>query len=148
MAGHRLSLVGEDALVARDGDVYIAAQPSEADLDAWASRGVKLVVNLRSRAETADLPFDPPTAMAARGMSYLDIPMGGTDGVGPHIRERLTAALKAATGPTVLHCAAGPRAVYAYAAHLLAEGEATPEEIADFGWPGPMNLDVIAALSR
>jgi uncharacterized protein (TIGR01244 family) len=146
MSVHHLTLLDEHALVARDGNVYIAAQPTEADLDAWAARGVKLVINLRSRAENAGLPFDPDAAAAARAMSYVAIPMGGADGVSPQIRERLTEALKSAQGPAALHCASGPRAVYAYAAHLLAEGEATPDDIADLGWPGPINFDVIAMM--
>src|SRR5262249_2418166 len=139
---HHLTLVRKNALVARDGDVFIAAQPSEADLDAWAASGVKLVVNTRSRAENAGLPYNAVEAMKARGMAYVEIPMGGADGVTPEIREKLTEALKGAAGPTVIHCAGGPRAAYAYAAHLLAEGEATPEDIEDFGWPGGLDPEV------
>jgi uncharacterized protein (TIGR01244 family) len=143
---HHLALVGVHALVARDGDVLIAAQPQEADLDAWAEAGAKTVVNLRSRQENTGLPYDAPAAMAARGMAYAEIPMGGADGVSPAVTARLTEVLADATRPVVLHCAGGPRAAYAYAAHLLTEGLATPEEIANFGWPGGLNPDVLATL--
>ncbi len=147
MASHRLNLLDEHALVARDGDVHLAGQPAAADLDAWAARGVTLVVNFRSRAENAALPFDPAAEAAARGMAYVEIPMGGPDGVSPAVTARLTEALGSAAGPVVLHCHSGPRAVYAYAAHLLATGEATPEDIEDLGWPGELNPDVLAALA-
>ncbi len=146
MAAHRFTSVGAHALVARDGDVYIAAQPRESDLDAWAARGVKTVVNLRSRVENESLPYRAQDAMAARGFAYTEIPMGGADGVSPEIRERLTKALSAAKGPVVLHCAGGPRAAYAYAAHLIAEGQASPDEVADIGWPGGLSPDVLGAL--
>ena len=142
----RLALVGENAIVARDGDVYIAGQPSPADLDDWQARGVRHLVNLRSRAETQELPFDLAAEAAARGMTYTEIPMGGLDGVHPEIRERLTAALADAEGPVALHCAGGPRAAYAYAAHLIATGALRPEDLETLGWPGPMPPDVIAAL--
>ena len=77
----RLSPIDGAALVARDGDVYIAGQPTPDDFDAWAARGVKTVVNMRSRAETASLPFDSAKEAQARGLRYLAIPMGGEDRV-------------------------------------------------------------------
>jgi len=147
MSGHRFELMGESALVARDGDVYIAGQPTEADLDAWAARGVKLVVNLRSRAEKAELPYLAPAALESRGMVYLEIPMGGADGIGPHVREQLTEALAGRTpGPVVLHCRTGPRAACAYAAHLLAEGQLGPEGAAGLGWPGGLPPEALGML--
>ena len=142
----RLSPLGEHALVAHDGDVYIAAQPTTDDLDAWAAQGVTTVVNFRSQAETAALPFSASAESEARGMRYLDIPMGGADGVSPDIRTRLTALLADAEGPVVLHCRTGMRAANAYAAHLLAEGEASGEDLADFGWPGGLSGQTLEML--
>lgn len=146
MTAHRFTPVGKNALVAQDGDIYIAGQPRESDLDAWKARGVTTVVNLRSRAENQGLPYKADAAMTARGFRYAEIPMGGMDGVSPGIRERLTEVLAEADGPVVLHCAGGPRAAYAYAAHLIAEGEATEAEVDDMGWPGGLSPDVLAAL--
>lgn len=139
----RFEPVRENALVARDGDVFIAGQPTLADLDAWAARGVGLVVNLRSRAETAALPFDADAEVAARGMRYEDIPMGHADGVSPAITARLSDALADAAGPVVLHCRTGPRAAHAYAAHLIAKGE----DISNLGWPGGLSRETMAALT-
>jgi uncharacterized protein (TIGR01244 family) len=136
------------ALVARDGDILIAAQPTEADLDAWAADGVATVVNFRSRAETAALPFDPAAEAAARGLRYTEIPMGGDDGVSPDIVDRLAELLADADGPVVLHCRTGSRAAHAYAAYLSVEGEADAEDLADFGFPGGLSADTLAALAR
>jgi uncharacterized protein (TIGR01244 family) len=146
MTARRFTPVGANALVAQDGDVYIAGQPKESDLDAWAARGVKTVVNLRSRAENQTLPYEAQEAMAARGFRYAEIPMGGADGVSPRIREQLAEVLSEAEGPVVLHCAGGPRAAYAYAAHLLAEGRVTPDQVDDIGWPGGLNPEILGAL--
>lgn len=146
MTAHQFKPVGTNALVAQDGDVYIAAQPRETDLDAWKARGVTTVVNLRSRAENAGLPYKAQDAMATRGFRYAEIPMGGADGISPLVREQLDAVLADANGPVVLHCAGGPRAAYAYAAHLIAKGEATLEDADAMGWPGGLSPDVLGAL--
>lgn len=143
---HRLSSVDEDSLVARDGDVYIASQPSLEDLDAWADRGVTTVVNFRSRAENASLPFDPAAEAQARGMSYVSIPMGGADGIASDIPARLDEVLADADGPVVLHCRTGVRAANAYAARLVADGEASEDDLDDFGWPGGLSQDMLAQL--
>jgi uncharacterized protein (TIGR01244 family) len=135
------------ALVAHDDEIYIAAQPSEADLDAWAAAGVTAVVNLRSRAETAALPFDSAAAAAARGLQYTEIPMGGADGVSSDIVDRLAEVLRDAEGPVVLHCRTGSRAAHAYAAYLQSEGEAHADDLANFGFPGGLSADTLSALS-
>jgi uncharacterized protein (TIGR01244 family) len=136
------------AIVARDGDLFIAAQPTPEDLDAWAAQGVTIVVNLRSRAETAELPFDPAAEAAARGLNYSEIPMGGSDGVSPDIVDQLAAILKDAEGPVVLHCRTGSRAAHAYAAYLQSQGEADATDLADFGWPGGLDAATVSALTR
>lgn len=136
------------AIVARDGDLFIASQPSPEDLDAWAAQGVTTVVNLRSRAETAELPFDSSAEMAARGFAYSEIPMGGADGVSPDIVDQLAAILENAEGPVVLHCRTGTRAAHAYAALLQAQSELGAEGLANFGWPGGLDAATVDALTR
>jgi len=145
--GARLSPVDEHAIVVRDGDVLIAAQPTEADLDAWAAMGVTTVVNMRSQAENANLPYSPMEAMNARGMSYVEIPMGRADGVSPDMRDALGEVLAAAEGPIVVHCRSGTRVAHAYAAHLLATGQMTAADVADFGWAGGLSSQTMAALA-
>lgn len=142
----RLTPVEEGhAIVARDGALFIAAQPTEDDLDAWKAQGVTTVVNLRSQAETAELSFDSAAEMAERGFAYSEIPMGGADGVSPDIVDQLAAILENAEGPVVLHCRTGSRAAHAYAAYLQSRGEA---DIADFGWPGGLDASTVDALTR
>lgn len=144
----RLQPVGEDDLVAHDGDVYIASQPTPEDLDAWAARGITTVVNFRSHAETAALAFDPAAEAAARGLKYSEIPMGGDDGISPDIVDQLAAVLQNADGPVALHCRSGSRAANAYAAYLLKDGEANESDLADFGFPGGLKPETLQALTR
>lgn len=145
--GARLTPVDEHAIVVRDGDVFIAAQPTEADLDAWAAMGVTTVVNMRSQAENTNLGYSPVEAMTARGMSYVEIPMGRADGVSPDIRNRLGDVLAEVDGPIVVHCRSGTRVAHAYAAHLIATGAMSPSELADFGWGNGLSSSMMAALA-
>ncbi len=132
-----LTPVDDAPLLARDGRVFLAGQPSLSDFDAWAADGVTTVVNMRSRAEIDALPYNPATEAAARGLSYWEIPMGRGDGYDPSQRARLTALLRDTEGATVLYCRTGRRASWAYAAHLVAEDGLTPDAVAALDWPHP-----------
>ncbi len=131
--------VDEGPLLARRGDVFLAGQPRLADFDAWAARGVTTVINMRSRAEIAALPYDSAAEAAARGLRYWEIPMGRADGYDPAQRAQLTALLNARDGPVVLYCRTGRRVSWAYAAHLIADGAAPRDTIEALDWPRPLS---------
>ncbi len=126
--------------------VAIAAQPDVSDLDVWAADGATLVVNLRSREETDGLPFDESQAVIDRGMAYLDIPVGGADGVSSEAVSRLARALADHPGPVVLHCRSGMRAAHVYAAHLMASGELAPDRLDEIGYDRPWSNDMLDKL--
>jgi len=106
-----------------DGRVYVAGQPSEAALAKLKERGVTAVVNLRTPTEMADpkqVPFDEAAVVAAAGLEYVHIPLGGRDF--PYTTEaveRFAAVLDRHRGPVLLHCTAGVRASYVWAAYLI-----------------------------
>lgn len=106
-----------------DGRVYIAGQPSEAALAKLKERGVTAVVNLRTPAEMADpkqVPFDEAAAVAALGLEYVHIPLGGSDF--PYRTEavdRFAAVLDRHPGPVLLHCTVAGRASYLWTAYLI-----------------------------
>ena len=76
--GVAMSEPNSDSIVSRHGDIALASQPSEADLDAWAAAGTVLVVNSRTPEETAALHFDMRTAVESRGMRYAELPIGAS----------------------------------------------------------------------
>ena len=116
-------------------DVYSAGQPTEAELDALAHRGVHTIINLRHPSEA--LEFDEADVVAALGMHYVGIPVTGAQDLTPETIARFSQALEDARsrGPVLVHCGSANRvgAVIALeqawvqrqsAGHALAAGRA------------------------
>ena len=136
-----------DPVVCRHGRIALASQPDEADLDRWAGDGVGLVVNSRTPEETAGLPFDMASAVADRGMQYVELPIGGPWGAAPELTVKLGALLEAdPERKVVLHCRSGTRSAHLYAAWLIASGEATDAPFDTMGWPGGRDTAMVQAL--
>ncbi|WP_291844948.1 sulfur transferase domain-containing protein [Maricaulis sp.] len=134
------------AIVARHNSVWLASQPNEADLDAWAADGARIVINSRTHEETASLPFDMAAAVAARGMHYVEMPIGGSHGAGPALTRALGEILQADDGPVVMHCRSGTRSAHLYAAHLIATGQAGDDPFETMNWPGGRDPGMVRAL--
>ena len=137
----------DDIIICRHDSVAFAPQPTEADLDAWAEQGVKLVINSRTPGELAGLPFDMPSAVESRGMSYLSLPLGGTYPATPALTVALGKALDETDGPVVMHCKSGMRSAHLYAAHLKSRDRSLAEPLDIIGWPGGRDAQVVAALT-
>ena len=135
-----------EALVSQHGRVFLASQPSQSDLMAWAEAGVSTVINSRTPEETADLPFDLKQAVESRGMVYVEMPIGGAYGASPIHTAELAAILDKAPGNVVLHCRTGTRSAHLYAAHLISVGQAGSNPFETMGWPGPADPSLVRAL--
>ena len=97
---------GKIARVSRLADVYLASQPTAADLAEAKNLGIKTVINLRPDAETKG--FDERRAVEAAGLAYVHIPFAAddvTDAVFDQAREQL----KSAPRPLLLHCGTANR---------------------------------------
>ncbi|TLX23061.1 beta-lactamase hydrolase domain-containing protein [Thermomonas fusca] len=89
--------------------LYTAGQPAASDWQAIKARGVRTVVNLRPQGELKDR--DEAAEVRAAGLHYIEIPVGGAEGINPANARALHAALAPAHGGGVLvHCASGNRA--------------------------------------
>ena len=103
-------------------DWYIGPQPSVADLEEMKSKGVSLVISTRLPAELEKLDFDEASAVQARGMQYLNIPVGGADHpFAPSMLETFSQAVAANKGPILMHCRSGYRVSVLAAAYLIKE---------------------------
>ena len=134
------------AIVARCGDIAFASQPALRDLDRWAADGVTLVINSRTPEETASLGFDLAAQVAARGMRYAEMPIGGAWGADPALTAALPGLLTGAGGPVVMHCRSGTRSAHLYAAHRVTGGEPLETVFDAIGWHGGRDLDLVRAL--
>ena len=115
----------------RAGRLYFGGQPTRDDLEALRRDGVSLVINLRSVSEVEDrerTPFDPAAAAERLGMTYVHIPMGGSDGYETEQVRAFAEALEASNGSALIHCASGGRARAVWMAYLITERGYAPAE--------------------
>ena len=103
-------------------DIFIGGQPEDLDIAAMRDKGITHVVNFRTPNEMARLDFDEEAALAAAGISYTPIPLGGEDfPYTPAAVEQLTGFMKSRQGPVLLHCGSGYRASVVTVAWLVQE---------------------------
>ena len=89
------------------GDVYLAGQPSAADLAEAKKIGIKTVINLRPDAENKD--FDERRAVEAEGLAYVHIPVAGARDLTDDVFDKAREQLRTAERPLLLHCATANR---------------------------------------
>jgi uncharacterized protein (TIGR01244 family) len=89
--------------------VLSGGQPTEEQIAAAGAAGYKTVINLRADSESG-FAWEPAAVQAA-GMTYVSIPVPGSEDFTKDNVIRLDAALKAAEakGPVLLHCTSGNR---------------------------------------
>ena len=132
--------------VVRHDRIILAAQPDLAALDAWADAGATALVNSRTPEETASLPFDLKAEVEARGLTYLELPIGGAYGASPALAGQLAELLDSTEGDVVMHCKSGTRSAHLYGALLLSR-DASIENVFDhIGWPAGRDPNMVAAL--
>lgn len=99
---------------------FTGPQPALEDLAPLRAAGVKRVVSLRTPEEMEELAFDQGEALAALGMDYVHIPVGGDDHpYSPAQLDTLAAALDRDDATTLLHCRSGWRASVLLVAYLV-----------------------------
>lgn len=111
--------------------LYTAAQPAATDWSTIAARGVGTVIDLRAPGELKDR--DEAAEVHAAGMRYLSIPVAGAGGIDDANASRLRAALEAANGPVLVHCASGNRVGGLLALMEARSGAMTAEQALEFG---------------
>ena len=111
--------------------VVSSGQPSAADLAALQRRGFSTVISLRTAGE--DPGFDEAAEAEKLGMTYINIPVGVSEGLTIETAVQLRAVLAQSTAPALVHCGSGNRvgALYAIGAYEL-DG-ASVEEALEIG---------------
>ena len=111
--------------------LYTAGQPAATDWPAIAARGVGTVIDLRAPGELKDR--NEAVEVRAAGMRYVSIPVAGAGGIDDANANALRAALDAADGPVLVHCASGNRAGGLLALMQAQSGAMTIEQALEFG---------------
>jgi len=91
--------------------ITLAGQPSDDELRGLKERGFAMVINNRPAEEFAE----PEAPKIPAGIEYVDIPFTSATLAPEHVAQT-RAALRAAKGPVLAHCAGGTRSATVVAA--------------------------------
>jgi uncharacterized protein (TIGR01244 family) len=97
-------------------DLWFAAQPDDAALEAARDHGIGVVIDLR---EPGEREWDEQGAVESLGMTYHRVPVPKGEPFPPEAIARIDALVADAAGPVLLHCSTGNRAAGWYAIHLV-----------------------------
>ncbi len=105
------------------GDIYLAGQPSPEDFQEFKIRGVKSVLNLRTKDE---MDFDEAKTLKSLGLEYHHVPIAGPDSLTDENFDKLRKLLnEKQQRPMLLHCTAANRVGAVWLAHRVLDGGLT-----------------------
>ena len=123
--------VTQVALMQPRPGLYTAGQPAADDWAAIAAVGVGTVIDLRAPGELKDR--DEAAEVRSAGLRYVSIPVAGAGGIDDANAKALRAALDAADGPVLVHCASGNREGGLLTLMQARSGAMTTEQALEFG---------------
>lgn len=104
-------------------DIFLAGQPGEADFAEFKKRGVKTVLNLRTKEE---MDFDEAKAVKGLGLEYHHVPIASPDALTDENFDKLRKLLNdKQERPLLLHCASANRVGAVWLAHRVLDGGLT-----------------------
>ena len=107
------------------GDIYLAGQPSPDDFQEFKKRGVKSVLNLRTKDE---MDFAEAKTLKSLGLEYHHIPIAGPDSLTDENFDKLRKLLNEKDQrPMLLHCTAANRVGAVWLTHRVLDGGLTYE---------------------
>ena len=122
------------------GDVFIAGQPTQTNLDSLIDIGVKLVVNLRTDDEMNYLNYDQAKYLKSKKIEYIHIPMGGDDGYKADAIDKMGKKINETEGKVLIHCRSAGRATYAWMAWLIRYQDYSIDEAVRLGSKARFNV--------
>jgi|GEM_PF-1636059 len=107
------------------GDVYLAGQPTPADMPLLKKQGIQTVITLRKPSE---VPWDEGAACKIQAMNFVEVPFQTpaelTVKVFDQVRKVL---LNKKRGPTLFHCGSANRVGAVWYAHRILDGHLSHE---------------------
>lgn len=108
-------------------NVTTGGQPTEEQLRAAAEQGYVAVVRVRGEGEP--MQVEEAALAAELGLAYHHIPLSSPDDLDAERVGKLSAILKDAGGPVLLHCSSGNRAAAILALQRRSEGLSADEAL-------------------
>ena len=104
-------------------DIFLAGQPSAADFAEFKKRGVKSVLNVRTKEE---LDFDEAKTLKDLGLSYHHIPIASANALTDENFDKIRKLLNTKEErPLLFHCASANRVGAVWLAHRVLDGGLT-----------------------
>ena len=98
-------------------DIYLAGQPSADDFQEFKKRGVKSVLNLRTKDE---MDFDEAKTLKSLGLEYHNVPIASPDALTDENFGKLRKLLnEKEQRPLLVHCASANRVGAVWLAHRV-----------------------------
>ena len=88
------------------GGIYLAGQPSPADLELARQDGVRTVISLRHASE---IEFDERAVAEGLGLTYVSLPWNAPAELTDEVFARARELLRTAERPILLHCGSANR---------------------------------------
>lgn len=110
--------------------LFASGQPAPGQWTSIRTQGITTVINLRPDAEMAGR--DEAAEVAAAGMAYRQLDIGGSEDITGENAARIQAWIDEAPGAVLLHCASGNR-VGALLAVIAARNGTPPAEALELG---------------
>lgn len=105
------------------GDIYLAGQPTAADFLEFKKRGVKSVLNLRTKEE---MDFDEAKTIKSLGLEYHHVPIASPETLTDENFDKLLKLLNEKDQcPLLVHCASANRVGAVWLAHRVLDGGLT-----------------------
>lgn len=108
------------------GTLHLAGQPSQADLEELARRGVRRVVDLRKTGEFSG--FNERAEVERLGMQYVHQPWNGEAQLTDEVFDSFRTLFGDAREPTLVHCASANRVGAVWIAWRALDGGIGVEE--------------------
>ncbi len=107
------------------GDIYLAGQPTPADLALLKQQGFKTIISLR---HTGEIPWDEAAAVEHQGMKFVHIPFQKPEELQAKVFDKVLKVLRdKKRGPTLLHCGSANRVGAIWYAHRVLDGKLSDE---------------------
>jgi len=104
-------------------DIFLAGQPTAEDFQEFKKRGVKSVLNLRTKEE---MDFDEAKILKGLSLEYHHVPIASPDSLTDENFDKLRKLLnEKEQRPLLLHCASANRVGAVWLAHRVLDGGLT-----------------------
>jgi uncharacterized protein (TIGR01244 family) len=126
-AGDGLASIAIPQAKSADPEILTGGQPTDDQLKQAKEKGVKTIVNLRSKGEEKEFATEEAKAKEL-GLNYVHIPIDGKTGDGLNEENAKKLAELVNQKPAIVHCASGQRVGALFALKAFYVDKKSPEE--------------------